>query len=143
MSDSKTNSDKTASRSSTVSEANLPDDERLSFAEIRKSEHQVLEHGMEAARILGSTVYNLAYQRAIKEVQDQWMFTEPHEVKKREALYFEIQAMSRVQHNLNAMLREAVALDQDRLDRETANQQETDEFLTFQNLASGNNPDPG
>ena len=98
---------------------------------------------MEAARILGSTVYNLAYQSAIKEVQDQWMFTEPHEVKKREALYFEIQAMSRVQHNLNAMLREAVALDQDRLDRETANQQETDEFLTFQNLASGNNPDPG
>ena len=52
--------------------------------------------GEEVARVLNSPAFNLAYQTAISQIQAEWSQSEPHETKKRDALYHMLQALPRV-----------------------------------------------
>ena len=50
--------------------------------------------GEEAARVLGSTLYNAAYQKVVNGYLEQWMATDPQEFKTREFLYAKVSAAS-------------------------------------------------
>jgi hypothetical protein len=75
----------------------LANDEQQSLVEMTQS-------GLKAAELLGNTTYNLAHQSVIRNLQDQWLNSEPHETRLREGLFSQAQALALVTNELSAMV---------------------------------------
>ncbi len=65
---------------------------------------EMAQSGLKAAELLGNTTYNLAHQSVIRNLQDQWLNSEPHETRLREGLFSQAQALSLVTNELSAMI---------------------------------------
>ena len=95
----------------------------LHFAQPQLRSQELLAQGEEAAALLNSPTYNLAYRATIGSLKDQWAATAPHEEKKRESLYFKMMALSDVQHELARMVQASQALNLEEIKSEEINQQ--------------------
>ena len=88
-----------------------PQEEALSAAEI-------LSMGEQAANLLDDPIYNLAHRSVVRNLQDEWMSTSPHESQKREGLYQQIRGLSAVAGEMAAMISQAQQVSDDELTRE-------------------------
>lgn len=95
----------------------------LKFTQPSLTIEQVLDQGRKASRLLGDTIFNLAYASTLEQIKDMWAQTLPHEREKREFLHHQIQALGAVTHTLSAFLLEAQALDEETRQREQRAQQ--------------------
>ena len=65
---------------------------------------QVMEMGQAAAHLLNNPIYNVAHRMAVDEILDTWAGSRPEEVKKREALWAELQAHGRAAQHISALV---------------------------------------
>ena len=98
----------------------------LQFTPPPLTKGQIIANGQEAAQLLGSPVLNLAFESAIKNLQDEWLSTNPEESKRRDYLYNKAQALGHVAIELSGLVSEATALDAEQINREQAAQQNAD-----------------
>ena len=95
---------------------------RLIFEEEPISKQELINQGESAAQMLNNPVYNLSHRSAVTAIQDEWMQTSPHEKEKREGLYQEMRALSRVSLVFMEMVNEATALSDEDLNQERSNE---------------------
>ena len=72
--------------------------------------NQILKAGEEAARLLQSQVFNIAYQSVLRDSHIQWLNTQPKESAKREGLYLECLAMEKMVEKLKNAVGDAERL---------------------------------
>lgn len=68
------------------------------------SPQQVIEMGEIAARTLRSPAYNVAHRLAVNELIEKWSVTTPQEVKTRESIWYELQALGKAAGLMNLMV---------------------------------------
>ena len=72
--------------------------------ELYQTPEEIAQNGLKAAELLGNLVYNVAYSSVIRNLQDEWLSSQPHETKRRDALYNSASALSLVTQELAAMI---------------------------------------
>ena len=65
---------------------------------------EMVASGLKAAELLGNSAYNLAHMSVIRNLQDQWLNSEPHETRLREGTYNQAQALTLVTNELSSMV---------------------------------------
>lgn len=67
----------------------------------------IMQLGQQASQLLQSDVYNWAYQELMMELHAELLATEPKEERKRESLYHEAKALTRISERLAAYVEHA------------------------------------
>lgn len=99
------------------SKQNKADSQTSSTDEVLSAQ-EILSQGEEAAQLLNSPIYNLAYRSVVQRLQDDWISTKAHEREKREGLYQMVQGLSAVANEMNMMIEQAKMLGDDELAKE-------------------------
>ncbi len=99
----------------------------LSFTERPLTREELLFRGEQAAQVMESTVFCLAYQSTIQSYQDQILASEEHETRKREGLYLKMYALGEAVGELGGFIHMAKNLHVDALHDEQANRREVEE----------------
>jgi len=68
---------------------------------------QIIHMGEQAAQLLNAPVYNLSHRMALDQTIQAWASTQPKEREKREALWYELQALGRVAQTMAGMVERA------------------------------------
>lgn len=71
---------------------------------------QVIQMGEMAAQTLRSPVYNVAHRLAVNDLIDAWSRTDTQEMKKRESLWFQLQALGKAAEIMGTMVGRAEQL---------------------------------
>jgi hypothetical protein len=107
------------------------------YDEQRMQVQELIEMGTAAAQALNSPVFRLAHQGSINDLINRLVASEPHETKKREALYHEIRAHGAVANNLALMAQRAHEI----LEQQSSEQTRSD-ALDRQGFGLNENWDP-
>ena len=99
-----------------------PGKKPLAFTPEPMTRGQAIAHGQEAAQLLNSPVFNLAFESTITDLQKEWLESHPEEVKKREWLYAKAQALGHVALELSGFAREAMRLSEEDMQQEAGRQ---------------------
>jgi hypothetical protein len=68
---------------------------------------ELMQAGSEAARLLNSEVFNLAYRLQMEDTVNQWLTSEPKETNKRDSLYYQSQALVAMATRLQSFVEQA------------------------------------
>lgn len=112
----------------------------LKFTPPVMAKDQLVSRGVEAANLMQSPAFNLAYQSTVAAIQDQIINTQPHETQKREWLNLQVQALGAVIGELSAFVGEAKALTAKALAEEADRQRQQSEQRGFRVPEPGSGP---
>lgn len=91
---------------------------------------QLINIGQEAARLLNSPVFNLAYRQTLDQLFSEFADSQPAHTKERDSIHQETHALGRVVSRLQAFIKTAeMALDQ--AEKEQSMQSGPDEHSGF------------
>lgn len=99
-----------------MTKSNRPPDSKgganspLKFTRPVHSKAEIIRQGQEAAELMSSPVFAMAFESTIESLQQQMILTEPHETQKREWLNHQIQALRAVTLELTKMAALALQL---------------------------------
>lgn len=104
-----------------------PSNVKLKWTAPRTTPEQVLREGEEAARLLESPIFSLAFNSMFQSIQDDWAFANPEETKRKEWLHLKIRSMGEIAAELRQFINAAKSVEADQLRQEQIRQMEEDE----------------
>ena len=87
---------------------------------------RTIQIGQSASELLGSPVFNLAYQNMMTRLHGEWMTSQPKEERKRESLWMQAKGLEQVTLDLYAAVEEAQRVAQESAQRHDPKAQESD-----------------
>jgi hypothetical protein len=92
---------------------------------------EMMRAGEEAARLLNSPVFNLAYRAQMEDTINQWLTSEPKETNKRDSLYHQAQAQVAMATRMQSFVEQAEMLRAEQ-DTKQSEEHKRNEYLDTQ-----------
>lgn len=80
---------------------------------------QIMAAGEEAARLLNSPIFNLAYRQQMEDTINQWLVSEPKETNKRDSLYYQARAQVAMAERMQGFIEQAQRLAAEQAERQS------------------------
>ena len=80
--------------------------------------------GIQAAELLGSPVFNVAYQNLMNKKYQEWLVSQPKESQKRESLYHQAAGLISIAEELHGAVEDARRIEQAQAERNSSTRAE-------------------
>lgn len=106
-------------------------DEENSQQEYWQAAQEMMAAGEQAAQLLNSPVFNVAYRAQMEDTINQWLTSEPKEQNKRDSLYYQAQAQVAMATRMQSFVEQAQRLHEEQRKKQDPKQQRA-EYLETQ-----------
>lgn len=83
------------------------DEEGKQQPDFWQNAQEVLNAGEQAARLLQSPVFNMAYRHQMEDTVNQWLTSSPKESNKRDSLYYQAKALVEMATRMSGFVEQA------------------------------------